>query len=111
MMSGIASVLFMFSLDRMDLFNARAETRQARIKDIFNERIKDIKDATTEMTKNAMDKLKQQRLEFNKSMVEFDKAVSCSNYTLLNEIVIKQAKLLGINLLQTTNNNKTNWSL
>ena len=44
-------------------------------------------------------------------MVEFDKAVSCSNYTLLNEIVIKQAKLLGINLLQTTNNNKTNWSL
>lgn len=44
-------------------------------------------------------------------MVEFDKAVSCSNYALLNEIIIKQAKLLGINLLQTTNNNNTNWSL
>lgn len=111
MMSGIASVLFMFSLDKMDLFNAKAETRQARINDIFNERIKDIKNATTEMTKKTMDKLKQQRLEFNKSMVEFDKAVSCSNYALLNEIIIKQAKLLGINLLQTTNNNNTNWSL
>lgn len=35
MLSGIASVIFMTMLDKMDLFNAKAEKRQKRIDDIL----------------------------------------------------------------------------
>lgn len=112
-LSGIASTLFMFSLDKLDLFNAKAETRQARINDIFNEKIRDIKEITSQMNEKAMRKIRQQRLEFNKLMESFTEAVSQNDYGRLNMIVINQATFLGITLpsLDTMNRNNINWEM
>ena len=98
MLSGVASTLFMYSLDRLDLFNIKAETRQKRINDIFEEKIRDIKEVATQLNEQVMQKITQQKLEFNKLMLKFNNAALHKNYEQLNQIVIKQAVLMGINL-------------
>ena len=45
MISGIASALFMYVLDKADIFSTKAENRRDRIIEIFDERIKDINEA------------------------------------------------------------------
>ena len=42
MLSGIASALFMYILNKADLFSTKAEKRYERVKEIFDERIKDV---------------------------------------------------------------------
>lgn len=98
MLSGIASTLFMYSLDKLDLFNAKAETRQKRMNDIFDEKIRDIKEIATQLNEQVMQKITQQKVEFNKLMLKFNDAALHKDYKQLNQIVIKQAVLMGINL-------------
>lgn len=68
MLSGIASALFMFTLDKLDLFNVNADKRQARLDDIYNERIKEMEETTTSMTRELMERNRKQEKEF-KSLV------------------------------------------
>lgn len=74
-LSGIASALFMLMLNKLDLFSVKPEKRLARVKDIFQERIKDIEEATIFMNETATSILKQQIEEFRRIVNAFDKAV------------------------------------
>lgn len=98
MLTGLASILLFYALDKADLFNVKEEERKKRVREIFADRIKDIKEATKEMNEKTMEIIKQQKIKFNKLLEDFDNAALQNDYNQLNEIVIKQAVLLGINL-------------
>ena len=64
MLSGIASALFMYILNKADLFSTKAERRYERVKEIFDERIKDVQEATELFDRVALETMKEQRLQF-----------------------------------------------
>ncbi len=102
MLTGLASILLFYALDKADLFNVKEEKRRNRIHEVFAERIKDIKEATDEMNERTMEIIKKQRFKFNELMEYFNNAALKKDYKSLNEIVIKQAVFLGTNLPKIT---------
>ena len=98
LLSGLASVLVFYALDKADLFNVKKERREQRIKEIFEERVKDIKEATNNFEITVLDKIRKQKLEFDSIMNQLSYAISINNTKVLNEALIKQANLFGIRL-------------
>ena len=72
MLSGIASALFMYILNKADLFSTKAEKRYERVKEIFDERIKDVQEATELFDRVALETMKEQRLQFESIQEEIN---------------------------------------
>ena len=56
--------MFMYLLDKVDIFSVKAEKRRDRIIEIFDERIKEIEEATDACNIVALETLRKQREEF-----------------------------------------------
>lgn len=97
-LSGLASVLLFYALDKADLFNVKEEKRKSRIKELFDERINDIREKTNNMSDAVAEVIKKQQLEFMKSMSCLNDAVALGNYTLAYDALVQQAKILGVSL-------------
>lgn len=102
MLSGIASVIFMTMLDKMDLFNAKAEKRQKRIDDIFAERVNDIKLAEHTMNVSAIETMRSQYLQFSRIKENISDGIKMNNIDSINECVNMLADFFKINLPYTT---------
>lgn len=63
-LSGIASILFMLLLDKLDLFSTKASRRHARIIEIFDNRIRKIDNATQKFGAVAVEKLREQKMTY-----------------------------------------------
>lgn len=100
-LSGLASMLIFYLLDKADLFNVKAERRNQRIKEIFDERIKDIREATEAMNESVVAALKAHALESRKILNRFSDAFNSGNYELANKETIAYAKFMNIELVPT----------
>lgn len=98
MLSGIASTLFMYILNKMDLFSLNAEKRKERIVDIFNERISDINDAAEKFNYVAIDTLKRQREEFETICSMIKEKMVANNIIGINDGLYKMAELMNVEL-------------
>lgn len=98
MLSGIASALFMYVLDKVDLFSVKAEKRRERIIEIFNERIKDINEAADTCNVVAIETLKRQREEFETINEQIDKGLNENNIVAVNEGLYKMADFMKVDL-------------
>lgn len=65
MLSGIASVLFMVLLDRLDLFSVKAQKRHERIEEIFAIRIAEIKLVNDTLNTQVIEVLAKSQMCFN----------------------------------------------
>lgn len=98
MLSGIASAIFMYLLDKIDLFSAKAEQRYLRIKDIFDERIKDIEQAKAEFNIQAIEALKKQRMQFENINGSIEKAFNGNDMESLNKALYSMADFFKVEL-------------
>lgn len=98
MLSGIASALFMYLLDKADLFNAKAEKRHERIKEIFGERIKDVQEATELFDRVALETLKNQRLQFESIQEEINMGMELNDIDSINTGLYKLADFMSVDL-------------
>ena len=98
MLSGIASALFMYLLDKVDLFSTKPEKRRDRIIEIFEERIKDINEATDTLNIVAIETLKKQREEFEKISEEIGQGLSSDNIDTINDGLYKMADFMKVDL-------------
>ncbi|MFS1437039.1 DNA repair protein [Shewanella sp. 10N.286.48.A6] len=96
MFTGIASTIVVWILDQADLFGAKSEMRTKRVKEIFEMRIKQIKENTDAFETASIEKLAKDRLRFkslsenlNKSIVDGDNP---------NEAVFNMADFMKIDL-------------
>ena len=98
MLSGIASALFVYALDRMDLFSVKSEMRMNRILDIFAERQKDIDAAIETYDVVQIDTLKKQRQKFELINNEIDEGLKKDDIKVINSGLYKMADFMGVKL-------------
>lgn len=98
MLSGIASALFMFLLDKVDLFSVKAEKRHLRIEEIFEERIRDINEASKTYDMAAIEVMREQKLRFSIIRESIFKGVNTNNMDLVNSGFLDIASFLQIDL-------------
>lgn len=98
MLSGIAATLFMYLLNKADLFSVKAEQRKARIEEIFNERIKEINMAAETYNIVAVDILKQQRESFENVVSVIDDGLQGDNIEKINQGLYQMAEFMKIEL-------------
>ena len=85
-------------MDKADLFNVKAERRNQRIKEIFDERINDIREATASMDETVVAALKSHALESRKILSNFSEAFAVGDYDLANKETMSFAKFMKIDL-------------
>ena len=98
MLSGIASALFMLLLDKVDLFSVKAEKRHSRIEEIFEERIRDINEASKTYDMAAIEVMREQKLRFSIIRDSIFKGVNTNNMDLVNSGFLDMASFLQIDL-------------
>jgi hypothetical protein len=64
MLSGIASAVFMYLLDKADLFGVKSDKRYARIKEIFQSRVADMKADTAKFEVAVSERLRANWIEY-----------------------------------------------
>lgn len=97
-LSGIASTLFMLILDKIDLFSVKAEKRRKRIEEIFDERIKDIREAEQNFNLAAIETMRAQRLQFMDIENNINKAIKANDITTINSGLFELASFMNVDL-------------
>ncbi|NOW90693.1 hypothetical protein BCD91_002716 [Clostridium beijerinckii] len=97
-LSGIASALFMYLLDKADLFSAKSEKRRNRIIEIFDERIKEIKEAADDFDVVVIDTLRRQREEFENIKDNITLGLNSNNIDTINQGLYGMAKFYKVDL-------------
>lgn len=98
MLSGIASVLFMFLLDRIDLFSVKSQKRSKRIEEIFDERIKDIKEATESFNTAALETMRAHRLKMAEITEKIWKGINGDDIDTINSGLFELAESMKVDL-------------
>lgn len=98
LLSGIASALFMYVLDKVDLFSVKPEQRRDRIREIFNERIATIKTAANDFNIVAIETLQKQQEQFTKIEEDIQFALETDNIALINPGLYDMAELFNVDL-------------
>lgn len=98
MLSGIASALFMYILNKADLFSTKAEKRYERVKEIFDERIKDVQEATELFDRVALETMKEQRLQFESIQEEINTGLESNDIDSINTWLYKLADFMKVDL-------------
>lgn len=98
LLSGIASTMFMLLLDRVDLFSVKAEKRRMRIEEIFDERIKDIKEATENFNISALETMAIQKQKFDDIKNVIWGGINNNNIDTINSGLYELASFMRIDL-------------
>ena len=88
----------MFLLDKVDLFSVKAEKRHLRIEEIFEERIRDINEASKTYDMAAIEVMREQKLRFSIIRESIFKGVNTNNMDLVNSGFLDMASFLQIDL-------------
>ena len=88
----------MYVLDKADIFSVKAEKRRNRIIEIFDERIKEISEASEQLDEYTIERLKCQREEFENIKDSIDEGFENSNIDKINAGLYKMAKFMGVEL-------------
>lgn len=97
-LTGISSVLFMYLVDRVDIFGVKVEQRHSRILEIFNERIADIEDAKSSYNVVAIETLRQQRTQFAQIEDKIQQGLISNNIDSINLGLYKLADFFKVDL-------------
>lgn len=97
-LAGIASTLFMLLLDKFDLFSVKAEKRRMRIEEIFDERIKDIREAERTFNTAAIEMMREQKLQFIAIEKNILDGLETNNINSINNSLFKLASFMRIDL-------------
>ena len=76
----------------------KAEKRNTRIKELFDERINDIQQATNNMNEIVIEKIRQYSLESRQILNRFSEAIENSDYSTASKETLALARFLKIDL-------------
>ena len=118
LLTGLASALMFYALDKADLFNVKADRRNQRINEIFDERIKDIETNTRNFERAATEALRKQMVQYNNIMENLKNSIATGNMSKIGNECIILAGFLGTELGYTNleefdkkrKNNNLNWN-
>ena len=82
--SAVAGSIFIYVIDKIDLFSLKSERRLARIREIFDARLANIRESTRNFEVAATETLKAQRLHFEEMRAGLNEALDRQDFELLN---------------------------
>lgn len=97
-LTGVSSVLFMYLVDRADIFGVKVEQRRDRILEIFNERIADIEETKNSYNVVAIETLREQRNQFAQIESEIQRGLDSDNIDTINAGLYKIADFFKVDL-------------
>ncbi len=89
LLSGLASILLFYALDKADLFNVKKEKREKRLNEVFDMRIAEIKENTTTFEETASEAIRNSYIKSREYLNQIRFAAQQEDYTSLN-LVLKQ---------------------
>ena len=98
MLSGIVAALFMYLLDKADLFSVKAERRAARVKEVFDARIADMKADTAKFSAATTERLRRDWEEYIYLSQAADKALVAHDPAATSEVSTQMAKFFSVSL-------------
>lgn len=98
MLSGIASALFMYLLNKADIFSVQAQKRHDRIIEIFDERIKDIDEAAENCNVVAIETFKRQREQFEQINEQIQDGFNSNHIDTINAGLYQMADFMQVEL-------------
>ena len=98
MLSGIASALFMYVLNKADIFSVKAEKRRNRIIEIFEERINDINEAADTCNIVAIETLRKHREQYENINEKINNGMKSDNINEINDGLYRMANFFNIDL-------------
>lgn len=98
MFSGVASALFMYILDRADLFNVRADRRSKMICDVFSARAEEIKADTAKFEAAVVAKMRDSWLEYARLHKAAEAACLNHDVESLNQVLLNMADYFKVAL-------------
>jgi hypothetical protein len=98
LVSGVLSTVFMHYFDKIDLFNTKGEVRLQRIKEIFGERTRQLREDTSKFDLAVSERLKANRQKFEKLRHGIDQAIESGDVESLNEELDDCAAFLKVDL-------------
>jgi len=96
LVSGVASSLVVYFLDKLDLFSVKDEMRTQRVKEVFDLRIQQIKENTDAFETAALEKLAKDKLKFRSITEQISNAID--NKKNVNDSVHELANFMKIDL-------------
>ena len=93
----VNSALFLL-MDQLDLFSVKAEKRYARIEEIFDARINDIRSARDAFNEAILEKMREQHVRFDSIIGEINVAIEGDNINGINEGSYKMVELMDVKL-------------
>ena len=98
MISGISAALFMYLLDKADLFSVKAERREARIKEIFALRKQELIKDSREFDSISRMKMKKQRIAYEQLKLSINDALSQKDFAQVSRTLDGFADFFQITL-------------
>ena len=98
MLSGIVAALFMYLLDKADLFSVKPERRAARVKEVFDARIADMKADTAKFSAATTERLRRDWEEYIYLSQEADKTLASHDAVATSEVLTQMAKFFSVAL-------------
>lgn len=86
-LSGIASILLFYALDKADLFNVKKEKREKALTEIFNMRIQDIKEKTQSFKESASESIRASYIKSINLLQEIHDSAIVEDYENLNKFL------------------------
>jgi hypothetical protein len=96
LLSGVASTIVVWGLDKWDLFSVKDEMRAKRVGEIFDIRIQQVKENTDAFETAAIEKLAQDKLQFRSITERMSQAID--NKENVNDSVYEMADFMQIDL-------------
>lgn len=103
-LTGLASILFFYVLDKADLFNVKKEKREQRLNEVFEMRIQEIKENTDTFEDAVADSIRKSYLLTQDMLKEIKKLSKTDNYKELNRILQQYHDLMFPNKKTTIPN-------
>ncbi|MTI71445.1 MAG: hypothetical protein FH751_14460 [Firmicutes bacterium] len=96
--TGAGVSIFMYIMNKIDLFAVKAEKRHTRIKEIFEERINDIKEAVEVFNVEAIERLKIHHQQHNNITTSINFALDNDDIDTVGEKLYELADFFKVNL-------------
>lgn len=85
LVSGLAGILVFYAIDKADLFNAKAERRNERIREVFDLRINEINERVSTLTETTCEAIKESSIKVASFLANITAASENNDYSMIGE--------------------------
>lgn len=100
--SAFAAAILAYFLDKLDLFSLKSELRLARVREIFDLRIQEIRQSAANFNIAVFETLKNQRIQFEALRNDLSSALQSKNMEKLNETLDHVADFFQVDIPYST---------